>query len=263
MERKMMASRYLRHDVPPERDVVDGYDAQVMFDGETAHVVGSTVRAGKGGPPHHFHQYSDQLYFVLAGEMHVQLGAQKFEVAPQTLVYIPCGTPHHNWNTGEADEFHFEVLSPPAGIRQEILTMTDSTDLGGRRPFIRPLADVEVVQALPGFSVARLLQRSDGSENMALYLGLVEPGSGGPDWHIHRFDQFYYVLDGELTVEVALDKFVAQPGDLVVLPAGVPHRQRNEASERERHLALLLPEPMAGEEWDIAVEFGARTLDAV
>jgi mannose-6-phosphate isomerase-like protein (cupin superfamily) len=254
-----MASMYLRHDSPVDRDVVDGYDAEMMYDGEAAHVVGSTVRPGKGGPPHHYHAYSDQLYYVIRGEMKVTFGGEEHRAGPNTLVYIPLGTPHHNNNTGDVDEFHFEVICPPAGLRQDILNFTDSTDIGDRKPFIRSLDSVEIVERLPGFSTAHILERSDGSEHMALYYGRVEPGGAGPDWHIHRFDQFYYVLEGELDVDVALDHFVAVPGDLVVLPAGVPHRQRNLGSVPERHLALLIPEPPPGSEpWDLAVEFSAR-----
>lgn len=257
-----MSSRFLRRDVTVDRDVVPGYDAQMLYDGEAAHVVGSTVRPGKGGPAHHKHQYSDQLYYVLRGQMRVTFGDQEHDVGPNSLVYIPLGTPHHNTNIGDVDEFHFEVISPPVGVRQEILVYTDETDLGGREPFVKKLEDVPSEEPLPGFTVTRLLQRSDGAEQMALYLGEVAAGAGGPDWHIHRFDQFYYVLEGELTVDVALDHFVAVPGDLVVLPAGVPHRQRNEGSAAERHLTLLIPEPHEGEEWDLPVEFAGRAANA-
>jgi mannose-6-phosphate isomerase-like protein (cupin superfamily) len=92
---------------------------------------------------------------------------------------------------------------------------------------------------------------------MSLYVGIVEPGGSGPDTHVHHFDQFYYVLDGTLTVEVGFDRFTAGPHTLVVLPAGVPHRQWNEGAEPERHLTLLVPEPLPGEPWDIGVEFAA------
>jgi len=84
--------------------------------------------------------------------------------------------------------------------------------------------------------------------------GSVEPGGSGPDTHIHRFDQFYYVLDGSLEIEVGLDRYVADRHTLVVLPAGVPHRQWNEGPSLERHLTLLVPEPLPGEPWDIGVE---------
>ena len=135
------------------------------------------------------------------------------------------------------------------------MTPTDSTDAGGRPYFVRPLREDEFVPTLDGFAIQKLLQRSDGSENIALYVGLVEPGGAGPDTHIHHFDQFYYVLEGELSIRVGLDEFTARPHDLVVLPAGVPHRQSNEGASPERHLTLIVPEPADGDPWDIGVSF--------
>jgi hypothetical protein len=56
---------------------------------------------------------------------------------------------------------------------------------------------------------------------------------------------------------VALERFTAGPDDLVILPAGVSHRQWNQGGVTERHLTLLVPEPKPGEEWDVPVQFGA------
>lgn len=111
---------------------------------------------------------------------------------------------------------------------------------------------------MPGFSLQRMLQRSHGSDNLALYVGSVEPGGAGPGTHIHDFDQFYYVLEGTMSVEVGLERFTAVRHTLVVLPAGVPHRQWNDGDETERHLTLIAPEPEPGDAWDIGVQFAAN-----
>jgi quercetin dioxygenase-like cupin family protein len=123
---------------------------------------------------------------------------------------------------------------------------------------VRALADAEVEEPLPGFAMQRMLRRADGSEHVSLYIGSVEPGAGGPGTHVHAFDQFYFVLDGQMTVEVGLERHVADPHTLVVLPAGVPHRQFNEADTTERHITLIVPEPMPGDAaWDVGVTFAA------
>jgi len=56
---------------------------------------------------------------------------------------------------------------------------------------------------------------------------------------------------------VGLDRHVAEPGTLVVLPAGVPHRQWNEGRVPERHLALLSPAPEPGRPLDVGVKLEA------
>lgn len=231
-----------------------GYEFQILSWGESCRVIGSSVAARSAAPPRHVHPV-DQLYYVVEGEMHGQLGSEPFVAGPNTLVFIPAGTPHHNWNEGEVDEFHFEVLAPAPHPNQEVMTPTTSTDAGGRPYFVRALREDEFVPALDGFAIQKLLQRSDGSEHVSLYVGVVEPGGAGPGTHIHHFDQFYYVLEGELSVEVGLEHHTARPHDLVVLPAGIPHRQWNEGPAPERHLTLIVPEPEGDEPWDVGVSF--------
>nr|WP_284702868.1 cupin domain-containing protein [Rhodococcus qingshengii] len=86
----------------------------------------------------------------------------------------------------------------------------------------------------------------------------MDPGSAGPGMHIHPFDQFYLVLQGQLTVEVALQKHIVGPNTLVVLPAGVPHRQFNDGKVTEHHLVVLTPAPLEGVPWDEGVDFVAN-----
>ncbi len=39
-----------------------------------------------------------------------------------------------------------------------------------------------------------------------------------------------------------------------MLPAGVPHKQWNDAAAAERHITLIAPEPLPGVAWDVGVE---------
>lgn len=75
----------------------------------------------------------------------------------------------------------------------------------------------------------------------------VGAGGAGPPMHLHTFDQLFFVLEGELQVEVALQRVVAPRHSLVVLPAGVPHTQWNDGPGTEVHLAVLVPAPLPGE----------------
>jgi mannose-6-phosphate isomerase-like protein (cupin superfamily) len=234
----------------------DGYEFQHLYNGESAVVIASNVPPSATAPPHHTHPI-DQLYYVVRGEMHVQLGSEELIAGPDTLVFIPSGTPHHNWNEGDVDEFHFEVLAPAPLPNQPVMTPTESTDAGALPYRVRPATPDGYVTNLPGFAIQKLLEARDGSPSMTLYVATVAPGAAGPGLHIHDFDQFYYVLEGTMSIEVGLRQLTANPHTLVVLPAGVPHRQWNEGPAPERHLTLIAPEPMPGLPWDIGVEFAA------
>ncbi len=57
-----------------------------------------------------------------------------------------------------------------------------------------------------------------------------------------------------MSLQIGLERYTAGRHALVILPAGVPHGQWNEGPEIERHITLLAPEPMPGEEpWDLGV----------
>jgi mannose-6-phosphate isomerase-like protein (cupin superfamily) len=52
-------------------------------------------------------------------------------------------------------------------------------------------------------------------------------------WHLHeKEDEFFYVIEGELTIELRDKNIELKPGDFFIVPAGVEHRPvaKNEVS---------------------------------
>ncbi|MFT3864165.1 MAG: cupin domain-containing protein [Solirubrobacterales bacterium] len=226
----------------------------------------SRVPPGCEAPPRHIHS-SDQTYYVLSGEMQLELGEERYTVGPETAVFIPAGVPHHNWNEGDEDEIHLEFLVPGIHPMDPLMTPVESTDPQGLPYAVVPVpadgygdparlpAGLDPSVADPNFGIQVVTERKMGSQHHLMYVGKVDPGAGGPPLHVHEFDQFYYVLEGRLSVEIGFETFVAEPNSLVVLPAGVPHRQWNDGPEIERHIAVNIPEGEAGTEWDVPVRF--------
>ena len=245
------------------------YAVQDLFRGESCTILLSRVKAHESAPPQHEH-LSDQIYYVLAGWMHIQLGSEIFVVDPHSVVFIPAGVPHHNWNEGDQDEIHFELIVPPTPPRAPAAYPTDSTDAKGLPYYVRPvdpdgfdisaslrarLTPEQADEVRSKMVIQRLVERASGCGNCTLYAAKVFAEGGGPGMHVHDFDQFYWVLSGELHIEVAFTEHVAGPDTLVVLPAGVPHQQWNGGSETEQHLALIVPQPLDGVPWDVGVEY--------
>src|SRR5579884_944824 len=103
------------------------------------------------------------------------------------------------------------------------------------------------------FPTVPLIDRSMGSEHCRMYLAKVPAGGGGRDLHIHAFDQFYFIISGTMKLQIGTEQHTAGPLSLVVLPAGVPHKNWNEGPEEEMHIALLVPEPEPGTVADVPV----------
>jgi mannose-6-phosphate isomerase-like protein (cupin superfamily) len=240
-----------------------GYRAQFASHLESALLIHSVIQAGGSGPGLHYH-HSDQIYFLLEGSMNVQLGEEVHVAERGSLVFIPAGLPHRNWNSGTGVERHFEMIVPAPLPGAKLAHLVDSVgdvpaEARGSKPgYVRCVNGESLEEVMTGFRLQQLADPGSGSRHAVVNYAEVDPGAAGPSTHVHDFDQYYLVIGGELTVEVALEKHVVPPDTLVLLPAGVPHRQYNAGTETERHLVLLAPPPTTGMPWDRGVDFAAN-----
>lgn len=240
-----------------------GYRAQFVSKLESALLIHSVIQENGCGPGLHYH-HSDQMYFLVNGHMNLQLGEEQQEVEAGSLVFIPAGLPHRNWNDGPGPENHFEMIIPTPLPGAQLAYMVESIDdvPDDRRPtqaaYVRQVTEADLNEVMPGFRMQMLADPGSGSLHAVINYAEMAAGSGGPNMHIHGFDQYYLVLEGELTVEVALQTHVVGPDTLIVLPAGVPHRQFNSGSSVERHLVVNAPAPLPGVAWDQGVDFVAN-----
>jgi mannose-6-phosphate isomerase-like protein (cupin superfamily) len=198
-----------------------GYQGQYLYAGESCLIIVTRVPPGAAGPPRHRHP-SDQTYFVVQGEMTVELGEQTRVVKPRSAVFIPAGLPHRNWNDGAEDEIHVEVIAPGVLLVQRLVEAGELRDTSAQLAFVRE-ADPSRLTGRD-FGLDWLVDRASGATHATVYLAEVPPGKTGPPLHVHEFDPFYFVLQGTLSVEIGLQGCDVPPGRLVVLPAQVPAR---------------------------------------
>lgn len=252
-------NNFMQHVIPVDfSKFPSGWHSEILASPNTGidscYVICSRVEPGGSGPKLHTHP-ADQFYFVISGTMRVQLGTEEFSIGPDTLVSIPEGTPHCNWNHGKETEIHLEIIAPAPPFESIVQPATPRT-VPNAASLIRRVDRA----AFSGdkFSVQFLASRETKSKNVAINLAQVQPDSGGPSFHIHSFDQFYYVLDGTMSVDVGLNKYQAGPHTLVVLPAGVVHQNRNSGAGVETHITILAPHPTDGMPLDTPVEIQHR-----
>ena len=78
--------------------------------------------------------------------------------------------------------------------------------------------------------------------NFALVEHPIGPRALAAPMHTHeREDEYTYVLEGEIGVQIGEEVLVARPGDLVFKPRGVPHAFWNAADEPARALEIISP----------------------
>jgi quercetin dioxygenase-like cupin family protein len=78
--------------------------------------------------------------------------------------------------------------------------------------------------------------------NFALVEYRIGPRALAAPMHTHEHEEEYtHVLEGEVGVQIGEEVLVAQPGDLVFKPRGVPHAFWNASEEQARALEIISP----------------------
>ncbi|MES5482408.1 cupin domain-containing protein [Bradyrhizobium sp. INPA03-11B] len=69
------------------------------------------VQPGAGSPDYHIHTFA-QIYLILEGEMTLEIGGRRTKAGAHTLVFLPPGVVHRNFNASRVVERHVSFLVP-------------------------------------------------------------------------------------------------------------------------------------------------------
>ncbi len=66
-----------------------------------------------GGSPEGLHTHPvQQVFYVLAGTMTIEVEGRTFQAGPGSLVVFPKDVPHRNWNATDAETVHLAINAP-------------------------------------------------------------------------------------------------------------------------------------------------------
>ena len=109
-----------------------------------------------------------------------------------------------------------------------------------RQPTFRKPKEGRTV-AVVGDIYRFLAMGEDTDGRYATWEAIVPPG-GGPPPHIHsREEESFFVLEGEITIQVGADHFVARAGTFANLPVGSLHSFTNETNKIARIIISIAP----------------------
>jgi quercetin dioxygenase-like cupin family protein len=110
--------------------------------------------------------------------------------------------------------------------------------------FVGPEGGKALVNPIGGRMVAKLSDEDTGGA-YSIHDNTIPPGSPGPRPHVHRHhEEAFYVLEGELTVQVGARRITAPAGSFVVVPRGAVHQPSNPGTEPTRVLLIFSPAGM-------------------
>ena len=93
-----------------------------------------------------------------------------------------------------------------------------------------------------GYRRWSIVDEEAGSHHMGFGVNELNPG-GSIDWHVHSYEESFYVLSGEVVCETHEGAFALREGDYGLVPVAGPHTWRNVGSEAARWADMLAPQP--------------------
>jgi len=178
------------------------------------------------------------------------------------MAFAPRGVPHTFANQSGADarqvivitpggfERYFDGLAaraagvePPPTVAEgwpEVVKL--GPQIGDRRPAPRD-DDPPPAISHPGasFSTRTLVRSEESADAVGIVVNTVPADWEGTSLHHHAFDEAFYVLEGELTLQVDDEVSVRRAGELGFASGGVRHAVANRSDRPARYLLVLTP----------------------
>ncbi|HET7696207.1 MAG TPA: cupin domain-containing protein [Vicinamibacterales bacterium] len=105
----------------------------------------------------------------------------------------------------------------------------------------------ERVRFGPGGGVYRIVTTAEESRGRIFAFEATEPPGGGPPLHTHaNEDEYFLVLEGEISFYIDGKVTVGRPGQSAFVPRGAAHCFKNRSSRQARVLVLFTPGNIEG-----------------
>jgi mannose-6-phosphate isomerase-like protein (cupin superfamily) len=127
---------------------------------------------------------------------------------------------------------------------------------------VRPAGAVELLAPTTGWASAATRYRRGmavGEDDHAVHTGFMisELDAGGEiPWHVHSFEESFYIVDGVAVIDTAEGSFRVSEGGYGVVPIAMPHRWRNDSDLTVRWAEMQAPGPRSAYHDDTFVVSG-------
>jgi mannose-6-phosphate isomerase-like protein (cupin superfamily) len=128
----------------------------------------------------------------------------------------------------------------------------------GRAPLHSQLGETEPFATIPGETIIVRVRSREVGGRYCVIESIAEPLTS-PPMHYHREDEIFHILDGTVSFCCGGKTFDANPGAVVVVPAGVHHSWANLTEVPTRMMVTFTP----GGIDELLAEMDGLSLDAL
>jgi len=254
---------------PGESRPIEGHPARIKASSEDCDERFYVLEAELGpgaGPQMHLHRQHVEAQYVVEGTLEVESGRDTIVAPAGSFVLAPAGSPHtfSNPGPGRARIFGFGA---PGGLDRflkgmgEIFGRPGPPDLQAFGKLLAEHDTAPVRDEIPDGPPTKVVAPGEGETltiagNTIVFkaeaadtggaFGLVEytasPGFAGPPLHVHRETaDMFFVLDGELALQLDGETVAAPAGAFALAAPGTPHTFSNPGESPARFLSLTSP----------------------
>lgn len=208
--------------------------------------------AGQIGTEPHVHHHHADAFYVLEGELCVALGTKREStLGVGDFVLIPPDVAHGFRNAGAVDVRYLNIHAPGAGfdeyVRGRLGDAFDQHDppADGGRPASEAIVHRSGEGRVLALGESTATVKAGGGDALGSF-SLIEldvaPAFPGPVLHRHEtlLDSFY-VLEGELRLQLGDTRAGAPAGGYAFVPPGNAHTFAGSEAGRARTLNLMAP----------------------
>jgi mannose-6-phosphate isomerase-like protein (cupin superfamily) len=173
---------------------------------------------------------ADELLFTLEGRAGLLLDGERYELEPETAVYVRRG-----------ERYEVETTTPEelAVVSVRLLPPLEPVEAAGARRVVVRLAEREAEAATAAREFRILHDPGSGCASATQFVGFIPPGRA-PD-HYHLYDEVIYVLAGTGTLFLPNGQSPLEPGTCIHLPPRTVHCLENRGSAPMRVLGVFRP----------------------
>ncbi len=90
------------------------------------------------------------------------------------------------------------------------------------------------------------IRGEDHGASISLIIDESDPGQG-PRLHRHAYDETWVIQEGNISFQVGDQQLKAGPGDVAIIPPGMPHKFVNDGPGRSRIVCIHASPTIVGE----------------
>lgn len=215
----------------------------------------------------HVHSFEESFY-ILEGELIVQIGERSHQVGPGHFGLIATGTPHSFRHVGKQPVRWLEMQAPqprPVEYGKDTFFIGGDAPKQASAPDLKDPAnnmlghfdeaqlprpgspsEMEGFNPTTGVAIKMFVDRSFGAIHQSLFLIQYMPGAK-IDPHDHTFEESYFIVSGEVEATADGKKYRLGAGSVIWTGVGCIHSFANIGTEPVRWIETQAPLPPAKE----------------